>query len=300
MTLALLAVVAVQNPQCPPTIVPSTATIEFTNPPRGRVQDFDMASWWICRIGPRYTSYVRRFRPAATLTQEMCCNVEIPPPRLTASFQARKSLQSHQLGLVERLHTSARALRATQEEAFAVLPATKPPGLREDAVFSECLTLEGLDAKIESEKIPMAVPHFTVLRCALASGKLDRQPTTEELFKSIEDHFPRLGLATTMWNFRSVSYRPRWSPITSHATVGSAMGNVKYPPSHTSDPRQRTHPPGNISALTSTPPTQYLTSLDSLSKSLPSKRRTLPYERNWHRVVRSRAGSPSISTCSRR
>ena len=77
-----------------------------------------------------------------------------------------------------------------------MLPTAGPPGLREDAVFSGCLTLEGLDTKIESEKIDVdSVPHFTVLRCALASGKLEKRPTTKELFKSIEDHFPRLSLA---------------------------------------------------------------------------------------------------------
>lgn len=116
-------------------------------------------------------------------------------PRLTASLQARKSLQSHQLGLVERLHTSIRSLRAAQEETFTVLPTAKPPGLREDAAFSGCLTLERLNAKIDSEKIGIdTIPHFTVLRCALASGKLEKQPTTEELFKNIEDHFPLLSL----------------------------------------------------------------------------------------------------------
>jgi len=77
-----------------------------------------------------------------------------------------------------------------------VLPTAKPPGLREDAAFSGCFTLEGLNAKVESEKIGTdSVPHFTVLRCALASGKLEKQPITEELFKSIEDHFPLLGLS---------------------------------------------------------------------------------------------------------
>jgi len=50
--LVLLAVAAVQNPQCSPAVVPSTSTIEFTQSPRGRVQDFDMASWWIRRTGP--------------------------------------------------------------------------------------------------------------------------------------------------------------------------------------------------------------------------------------------------------
>jgi len=70
-------------------------------------------------------------------------------------------------------------------------------GLREDATFSGCLTLEGLGAKVETENIDIdTVPHFTVLRCALASGKLEKQPTTEELFKSIEEHLPRVSLAS--------------------------------------------------------------------------------------------------------
>jgi hypothetical protein len=120
-------------------------------------------------------------------------------PRLAATSQARISLQIHQLALVERLNTSVRSLKATQEETFAVLPTAKPPGLREDAAFSGCITLEGLGTKIESEKIGIeTIPHFTVLRCALASGKLDKQPTTEELFKGIEDRLPRLGLASNM------------------------------------------------------------------------------------------------------
>jgi len=75
-----------------------------------------------------------------------------------------------------------------------VLPTAKPPSLREDSAFSGCLTLEELNAKIESENIGIGgVPHFTVLRCALASGKLEKQPTTEELFKCIEDRFPELS-----------------------------------------------------------------------------------------------------------
>jgi len=98
--------------------------------------------------------------------------------------------------LVERLHTSARSLKVTQEETFTALPTAKPPGLREDVAFSGCLTLEELDAKIESGETDInTVPHFTVLRCALASGKLEKQPTTEELLKSVGDHLPRLSLA---------------------------------------------------------------------------------------------------------
>ena len=148
-------------------------------------------------------------------------------PRLTASLQARKSLQSHQLGLIERLHASARSLRATQEGAFAVLPTTKPPGLREDSPFSECLTLRELNGKIESETIDTdSVPHFTVLRCALGSGKLEKQPTAAELFKSIEDHLPRLGLASDMGlqvsSIRSFSSSPLvLDRLSRHHRIGS-------------------------------------------------------------------------------
>jgi len=111
-----------------------------------------------------------------------------------------------------------------------VLPTTKPLGLREDAAFSECLTLEELEAKIDSEKIGVdTVPHFTVLRCALASGKLENQPTTEELFKSIEDHLPRLSLANDMelqvgLYLRSHDIR---CPTASYTIVGQTMGNVE-------------------------------------------------------------------------
>ncbi|KAF9647843.1 hypothetical protein BDM02DRAFT_3180411 [Thelephora ganbajun] len=172
-------------------------------------------------------------------------------PRLTATLQARKSLQGHQLGLLERLHTSVRSLRATQEEAFAVLPTAKPPGLREDAAFSGCLTLEDLDAKIESERIDIGtVPRFTVLRCALASGKLEKQPTTSELFKSIENHFPGLSLAS------NVELQDRlWEMLNNHP--------LYFRPSSADTPTW-TYVPSDPA-----PPTPYLVSLNSLSKSLP-------------------------------
>ena len=120
-------------------------------------------------------------------------------PRLTASLQVRKALQSHQLDLLERLNTSVQSLKSTQTEAFAVLPTPKSSVLREDSAFSECSTLEELAGKIESENMAIdTVPHFTVLRCALASGRLDEQPTTEQLFKIIENNFPRFSLASNV------------------------------------------------------------------------------------------------------
>ncbi|KAF9779446.1 hypothetical protein BJ322DRAFT_352187 [Thelephora terrestris] len=172
-------------------------------------------------------------------------------PRLTASLQARISLQSHQLDLVGRLHSSVESLRATQEETFSVLPTAKPPGSREDSAFTGCLTLEELGTKIESERIGVeTVPHFTLLRCALASGKLDKPPTTEELFKNIEAHLPRLSLASSaelqdqLWE--TLNTYPSYFKPSPEETPTWTYGSPDRPP-----------------------PTQYLASLESLSKSLP-------------------------------
>ena len=110
-----------------------------------------------------------------------------------------------------------------------MLPTAKPPGLREDAAFSGCLTLEGLVAKIESEKIGIdAVPHFTVLRCGLASGKLENQPTTEELFKSIEDPLLGLSLANNVElqvDLYLCFHDLCWSLTSFDTIIGPAMGN---------------------------------------------------------------------------
>jgi len=133
--------------------------------------------------------------------------------------------------------------------------------LREDSVFSECLTLEELDTKIESENISTdTVPHFTMLRCALASGRLEKQPTTEELFKYIEDHLPRLGLS------RNIELQDRlWETLGRHPSF--------FRPSSADSPTWTYIPPDPA------PPTQYLTSFGALSKSLPANVESSPVKK---------------------
>lgn len=122
------------------------------------------------------------------------------------------------------MQTSLRSLKGTQEETFSVLPTTTPPGLREDSLFSGCVTLEELRAKTESENIEIvSIPYFTVLRCALASGKLGKSPTAEDLFKSIEEHLPEFNLASDVGlqvgAFESIV------AVCSKPHIGSTMGN---------------------------------------------------------------------------
>ena len=221
-------------------------------------------------------------------------------PRLTASLQARISLQSHQLGLVERLHASARSLRATQEETFAVLPIVKPPGLRKDSAFAGCLTLEDLGTKIESEKIEVeTVPHFTVLRCALASGKLDKQPTTEELFKNIEEHLPRLGLAGNVELQVGSLFLSSWSLVLSHTfQCRIDYGKLSTPTPHTLILRRRTHPHGPTLRLTPPHPLN-ISPRSSHCPNLSLQTTNHHLRRNLQPPGRGKAGNPSISTCSR-
>lgn len=103
-------------------------------------------------------------------------------PLLTRSLQARVSIKAHQKDLLLRLTASIQALKATQHEAFSVLP--RPGSVREDAEFKDCHTLEQIIAA--SGETPQDIPPFSVLRCTLeefsAQGK---DADTDGLFQAI-------------------------------------------------------------------------------------------------------------------
>ena len=67
--------------------------------------------------------------------------------------------QNHKILSFEKADAGRDDLTNIKFPTFAVLPAVKPPGLRGDGAFSECLRLEGLNGRIESETItPETVP----------------------------------------------------------------------------------------------------------------------------------------------
>ncbi|KAJ7639077.1 hypothetical protein FB45DRAFT_787694, partial [Roridomyces roridus] len=115
-------------------------------------------------------------------------------PRVTATFAARASLQSHQLSLIEKLNTSLTALKESQADMATVLP--KPEPFKEPIDFAACISIDALLEQAKKQSIEVsAIPPISLLRCAIADfrkGSDPRNPKTEELFQVLEGKIPWL------------------------------------------------------------------------------------------------------------
>ncbi|KLO10247.1 hypothetical protein SCHPADRAFT_907062 [Schizopora paradoxa] len=109
-------------------------------------------------------------------------------PRVTRTALARLSLKQHQIALLSKLRESLGALKEKQAETFAVLPQPPPP--QEERKYKDIHCLEDLNISPESE---IAVPEYTLLRCAIQDLAAQKKPTTkEELFSTLESRYPWL------------------------------------------------------------------------------------------------------------
>ncbi|KAJ3564833.1 hypothetical protein NP233_g8032 [Leucocoprinus birnbaumii] len=113
-------------------------------------------------------------------------------PRIASSFMARHSLKNHHLTLMRRLTTSLSAFKETQAEAWSVLPKADP--WRELTPYSKCASTDDISVSYGDQEIHLdTVSPVTVLRCGLADltkGEENQQkPTTEELFRYLEEKF---------------------------------------------------------------------------------------------------------------
>jgi hypothetical protein len=110
---------------------------------------------------------------------------------------ARHSIKSHQLSLLKDLNTCMASLKQTQADSFSVLP--RPDIWKEDRCFAKCKTVaelvKALELKEKDQKDRESefsrIPHVSLLRCALR--EIGRKPTTEELFKFMEEALPWLA-----------------------------------------------------------------------------------------------------------
>jgi hypothetical protein len=115
-------------------------------------------------------------------------------PRLAHTYGARHALQTHQRGLLDRLHMSAGALKESQRSAFDVLP--QPDRFREEPRFASCNTIEELlEVAKPDDMATFRLPVVSVLRAALheLTTEEKRAPTTEELFSFLEKKIPILA-----------------------------------------------------------------------------------------------------------
>ncbi|KAI0960456.1 hypothetical protein AcW1_004963 [Taiwanofungus camphoratus] len=108
-------------------------------------------------------------------------------PKIAHTFQARRSLQTHQRDLLTRLTTRLRALKTTQEATFAVLPKAEP---FTDTRYGHCRTLDEVVSASEDKR---DVPESTLLRCAIEDlTSQGRKATTEEIVLALETKLPWL------------------------------------------------------------------------------------------------------------
>lgn len=107
---------------------------------------------------------------------------------------ARHSIKSHQLSLMRDLNKSLASLKQTQTESLSVLP--RPEIWKENKRFAKCKTIAELVKVSESKEKGQepefsTIPSVSLLRCALR--EIDKKPTTEELFKFLEESLPWLA-----------------------------------------------------------------------------------------------------------
>ncbi|KJA29926.1 hypothetical protein HYPSUDRAFT_126070 [Hypholoma sublateritium FD-334 SS-4] len=112
-------------------------------------------------------------------------------PRITQTWLAKNSLKSHQLALLRQLTTSLSSLKEAQSESFSILPHSDP--FKESKQFSRCKSVADIlkvtsngDEEQDFAKLPM----ISLLRCAIKDTK--NKPTTEELFRFLEEQIPWL------------------------------------------------------------------------------------------------------------
>ncbi|KAF5393005.1 hypothetical protein D9757_001316 [Collybiopsis confluens] len=117
-------------------------------------------------------------------------------PRIIRTAEARRSLKSHQVGLLLKLNASLKSFKEVQTDSYAVLPQPNPH--KEPASFAGCHGLMDVLKEAETQKLELRkVPHSTLLRCAWEDYRklpdcANLNPRTEELFQVLESRIPWL------------------------------------------------------------------------------------------------------------
>ncbi|EFI27679.1 hypothetical protein CC1G_14604 [Coprinopsis cinerea okayama7 len=118
-------------------------------------------------------------------------------PKITRTAQARHSLRTHHISLMQKLTASLASLKEAQTQSLAELPRHDP--YHERPQFAKCRTLsQVLKTLGDGEPDYSQIPPVTLLRCAiseLAKGKTGDEalPSTEEVFLILEGKIPWLA-----------------------------------------------------------------------------------------------------------
>ncbi|KAF9452422.1 hypothetical protein P691DRAFT_756349 [Macrolepiota fuliginosa MF-IS2] len=116
-------------------------------------------------------------------------------PRIAQSHMARHSLKNHHLTLMRRFTTSLSSFKESQAETWSTLP--RAHAWREPIEFSNCSSIDEMTGVFGEKEVQYdKVSPVTVLRCGLADfiegQDSEEKPTTEELFRYLEERIPWL------------------------------------------------------------------------------------------------------------
>lgn len=112
-------------------------------------------------------------------------------PRITQTLIARQSLRSHYSTLLQKFTSSLSAVKESQSESYSVLPHSEP--YREPTAYSNCRSIsEVLKLLDENEPEYATIPPVALLRLSITNEQNLTPPTTEDVFRYMEDKIPWL------------------------------------------------------------------------------------------------------------
>ncbi|KAF8351626.1 hypothetical protein F5887DRAFT_938388 [Amanita rubescens] len=112
-------------------------------------------------------------------------------PRVTQTLIARQSLRSHYSTLLQKFTLSLSALKESQSESYSVLPHSEP--YTEPTAYSNCRSIsEVLKLLDQNEPEYTTIPPVTLLRISITNEQNLTPPTTEDVFRYMEDKIPWL------------------------------------------------------------------------------------------------------------
>ncbi|KXN87977.1 Zinc phosphodiesterase ELAC protein 1 [Leucoagaricus sp. SymC.cos] len=209
-------------------------------------------------------------------------------PRISQSYMARHSLKNHHLSLIRRLTASLSSFKEYQAETWSILPKADP--WRELPPYSKCSCLDDITGCFGDGEEPQfdLVSPVTMLRCGLTDltkeQEDDQKPTTEELFRYLEEKIPWLLSADglkhevrsqtfLMLQSRSLPCKERLWEVLSSCSFFTVSPSLS-PPGAGQDPQ----PPSRWSYMPSLPPdpSPVVKSLSSLKFALPKNQMTKP------------------------
>ncbi|KAK2466070.1 hypothetical protein APHAL10511_001712 [Amanita phalloides] len=198
-------------------------------------------------------------------------------PRIAQTLVSRQSLRSHYNALLQKFTSSLSAFKESQAESYSALPHSEP--YKEPLSYIDCQTVSEVLKLLDEEPEYHKISPVTILRTGITD--LERvngngvPPTTEELYRYMEDRIPWLATQDGRVYEQVLWETLNTCPLFSHESDSSTEARADETSAHVRWTYHPLEPPG---------PTQLEKSLNTLSASLP---RTTTQDSKYHRTMQT-------------